>query len=113
MVHFYAIAIRRAPEYKAAKIPVLPLVKGVRATKVQMISYTAVFIALTAALTAFGYAGATFAVVMTALGTIWLYKGLSSFEIKDNRAWASRMFGYSLLVLLGFSVMLSVGSILP
>ena len=40
MVHFYAIAIRRSKDYKAAGIPVLPLVKGVRETKIHMIMYT-------------------------------------------------------------------------
>lgn len=113
MVHFYAIAIRRSDEYKAANIPVLPLVKGVRATKVQMISYTTGFIAAVTSLAALGYVGWVLLVVMTALGVVWLYKGLSSFQTKDNVKWAGGMFGYSLVVLLSFSVMLSVGSILP
>jgi protoheme IX farnesyltransferase len=113
MVHFYAIAIRRASEYKAAKIPVLPLVKGVEATKIQMITYTVAFIISVAALAAFGYAGWVFAVVMTALGIYWLYRGLKSFNIPDDVLWAKQMFGYSLVVLLSFSVMMSVGSTLP
>jgi protoheme IX farnesyltransferase len=113
MVHFYAIAIRRAEDYKAAGIPVLPLVKGVRATKVQMISYTAAFIAANLALSIFGYTGYVFAVVMAGLGALWLYKGLTSFQIKDNVKWASGMFGYSLVVLLIFSAVLSIGSIAP
>jgi heme o synthase len=113
MVHFYAIAIRRAADYKAAGIPVLPLVKGVRATKVQMISYTAAFIAAVAALTLFGYTGYIFLIVMGGAGVIWLYKGLTSFQIKDNVKWASGMFGYSLMILLVFSAALATGSILP
>jgi protoheme IX farnesyltransferase len=113
MVHFYAIAIRRAKEYKAAKIPLLPLVKGMQATKVQMIGYTVGFIMAVIALSAFGYAGWVFAVVMTTIGLIWLWKGFKSFKIKDNIAWAKQMFLFSLLVLLSFSVMISVGSILP
>jgi len=42
-----------------------------------------------------------------------LYKGLKSFNIKDNVLWAKHMFLFSLIVLMSFSVMLSVGSILP
>jgi protoheme IX farnesyltransferase len=113
MVHFYAIAIRRADDYKAAGIPVLPLVKGVPATKVQMISYTAAFIAAVTALTVFGYAGYLFLILMAGAGLLWLYKGLTSFRITDNIQWASGMFGYSLLVLLIFSAALATGSILP
>jgi protoheme IX farnesyltransferase len=113
MVHFYAIAIRRAKEYKAAEIPVLPLVKGVRATKVQMIAYTVAFIVAVSALSAFGYASWTFAVVMAGLGLHWLYRGLKSFNIKDNVLWAKQMFLFSLVVLLSFSVMMSLSPVLP
>jgi protoheme IX farnesyltransferase len=113
MVHFYAIAIRRAQDYQAAGIPVLPLVKGVRETKIQMILYTIGFIFAVMALTTRGSAGYTFSVVMVVLGLIWLFKGLKSFNITDNVLWAKHMFGFSLIVLMAFSVMLSVGSILP
>ncbi len=113
MVHFYAIAIRRSSDYRAANIPVLPLVKGVRTTKIQMIAYTIAFIAAIISLGVFGYAGYSFVIVMAALGLIWLYKGLSSFNLTDNIAWARQMFMYSLVVLLSFSVMISVGQILP
>lgn len=113
MVHFYAIAIRRAKDYKAAKIPVLPLVKGVQATKIQMICYTIAFIAAVTSLGAFGYTGYTFVVVMAGLGLYWLYRGLKSFNITDNVLWAKQMFLFSLVVLLSFSVMMSIGSTLP
>lgn len=113
MVHFYAIAIRREKDYKAAGIPVLPVVKGVRETKIQMILYTIAFIFAVLDLSLRGYAGWMFAAVMAILGVVWLYKGLNSFGIKDNVLWAKNMFMFSLIVLLSFSVMLSVGSILP
>jgi protoheme IX farnesyltransferase len=113
MVHFYAIAIRRAKDYKAAGIPVLPVAKSVRETKVQMIVYTIAFIFAVIDLSLRGYAGVSFAAVMATLGLVWLYKGLKSFGIKDNVLWAKNMFLFSLVVLLSFSVMLSVGSTLP
>lgn len=113
MVHFYAIAIRRAKDYKAAGIPVLPVARGVQETKIQMILYTIGFIFAVLALSTRGYASWSFAVVMGLLGAVWLYKGIKSFGIKDNVLWAKNMFLFSLIVLMSFSVMLSVGSILP
>lgn len=112
MVHFYAIAIRRAKDYKAASIPVLPVVKGVRETKIQMLLYTIAFIFAVIDLSLRGYAGWTFAIVMAVLGITWLYKGLKSFKITDNVLWAKHMFLFSLIVLLALSVMLSLGSLI-
>lgn len=113
MPHFYAIAIRRANDYAAAKIPVLPLVSGVRQTKIQMIAYTAAFILAATALTIFGFAGYSYLVVMLAFGGWWLSLGLKGFGADDNIAWAKRVFGGSLVVLLALSVMLAVNSVLP
>lgn len=39
MPHFYAIGIRRMEEYRAANIPMLPVVKGIHRTYVQMNVY--------------------------------------------------------------------------
>jgi protoheme IX farnesyltransferase len=113
MVHFYAIAIRRAKDYKAAGIPVMPVAHSVRATKVQMIGYTVAFTIAVIALSVQGYAGWVFAVVMGAVGLFWLWKGLHSFNVRNNVAWAKGMFLFSLVVLLTLSAMMSVGSILP
>lgn len=113
MVHFYAIAIRRSKDYKAAGIPVLPLVKGVRYTKIEMICYTLAFTLAVVDLSLRGYAGWTFAIVMGAIGLLWLYRGLRSFNVKDDVAWAKRMFLFSLVVMLTLSAMWSVGSIAP
>ena len=42
----------RLDDYAAAEIPVLPVVRGMRAAKVQILLYIAAFIVATAALTA-------------------------------------------------------------
>ncbi len=46
MPHFYAIAIFRMKDYRAAAIPVLPIVKGMKTTKVHMLLYILVFLLL-------------------------------------------------------------------
>ncbi len=113
MPHFYAIAIRRLDDYKAAKIPVMPAVKGIRATKFQMIFYVILFGVATTLLSVLGYAGASFLVVMLLLSLYWLWLGLKGFNGADNRKWAGKMFGFSLVLLLALSLMLSVNSLLP
>jgi protoheme IX farnesyltransferase len=113
MAHFYSIAMYRYDDYKAAKIPVNPVVRGMKNTKAQIIFYIFAFVLAVIALSFFGYTGLVFLVVMAGIGLYWLWKGISGFSAGDDKKWARGMFGFSLITLLVLSVMLSVGSILP
>jgi protoheme IX farnesyltransferase len=109
MAHFYAIAMRRRDEYKAAGLPVWAVVYGMEATKRQIISFVVLYVAAGLALTVFGYTGIVFAVVIVILGGIWLVKGRG----EANEVWAKRMFIFSLLVLLITIAMIALGGLLP
>ena len=113
MPHFYAIAIYRLKDYQAAGIPVLPAKAGLHHTKVQIVAYIAAFILAALALTIFGYAGLTYAVVMAGVGLMWLYRGWLGFTAADDTRWARAIFKFSLVVLLVFSMMISVTALLP
>jgi len=113
MPHFYAIAMYRLKDYKAAGLPVLPAVKGMRRTKLEILVYTFLFVLAVVALSAAGYTGLSFLVVMSGLGLYWLWRGLSGFNAKDDAKWGRQMFGFSLIVLLSLSIMLSIGTRLP
>jgi heme o synthase len=113
MPHFYAIAMFRHDDYKAAGIPVLPVVHGMKAAKIHILSYIAAFTAAVWAFSIAGYTGYIFAAVMTVVGLMWFGVGLRRFTNKEDAKWARTMFSTSLLVLLALSVMLAVGGILP
>lgn len=113
MPHFYAIAIFRQTDYAAAKLPVLPLKRGHLAAKRQIMGYIIAFIMATLAFTAVGYAGLVHAVVMTIVGVLWLGRAWQGFRTRDDTMWARRLFGFSLIVLLVFSIMLSLNVMLP
>ena len=110
MPHFYAIAMYRFDDYKNAGLPVLPVKKGWHATKVQIVVYIAAFVLAVGSLTAFGYAGYIFGIIMMLVGVAWLRQGIRGFTTDDNRQWARKLFFVSLLVILALSIMLSVGS---
>jgi protoheme IX farnesyltransferase len=111
MPHFYAIAMYRQNEYKAAGIPVLPLVKGTLATKVQMTLYSALF-ALTCTLPSFfGYTGQKYLVVSMILGASWLGYSALGFTSRCDIKWAKMMFRMSLLVITLLSVMMSIDAL--
>lgn len=99
MPHFYAIAIRRLADYRAAGLPVLPAVKSRHTVKVQMVLYVAGFAAAAMALTAFGYTGYLYLVVMGLYAAGWLWLTAAGFRAADDQVWAKRVFLYSLVML--------------
>ncbi|HEX6416566.1 MAG TPA: heme o synthase [Candidatus Saccharimonadales bacterium] len=108
MPHFYAIGMYRRKDYASADLPILPVKKGMQATKVQILAYIPAFVAAACLLTLYGYASIVFLVGMTLLGGIWFYKGVQGFKAKDDEKWARMMFFFSLKVLLGFAFLLSI-----
>lgn len=104
MPHFFAIAIYRMDDYAAAKIPVLPLVKGIEATKMQMLFYIVIFMLTALLLTATGYTGYLYALIVFGLSLIWLGLCLRGFQIDDSKRWAKEMFVYSLMVIIGLCI---------
>jgi protoheme IX farnesyltransferase len=113
MPHFYSIALYRLEDYKSAGLPVWPVKKGVRSTKRQIIGYIGAFLIAVSLLTAFGYAGFSYLAIMLFFGLAWLDFAFKGLLVKDETSWARRMFGFSLLVILVFSVMLSLDAWLP
>jgi protoheme IX farnesyltransferase len=113
MPEFYSIAIYRRTEYQAAHVPVITVVKGVEHTKREILAYTAAFVAATLLLSAAGVTGVVYSVIMAILGGYWLWLGWQGLTAKDNDRWARRMFRFSLVMLLAFSVLISVEAWLP
>jgi len=113
MPHFYAIAIRRLDEYAEAHIPVLPIKKGIRTTKYYILFYIMLFILASVMLFAFHYVGYFYLVVALILGLIWLRSSIRGFKAgTDDRAWARKMFFFSLIVLLSLSIAISISGIM-
>ncbi|HET7059697.1 MAG TPA: heme o synthase [Candidatus Saccharimonadales bacterium] len=99
MAHFYAIALRRLGDYRAAGIPVLPAVHGERAAKRQIIAYMIAFLAAVLALSLFGYAGNFYLIVMGVLSLGWVVAALRNWGMPDTKKWATKVFLYSLILL--------------
>lgn len=113
MPHFYAIAMFRSKDYAAARIPVLPLVKGNTVTKRYMVAYIVAFIAATVWIWALGYGNYIYLTLVLGMGLAWLWLGIKGFKTKEDNNWAKQMFLTSLLIILFLSLILSVGTLLP
>lgn len=94
--HFWALAIRRVEEYREAGFPVLPVVKGVPRTKLQMIPYIALLLPIPAIMYAYGFTGIWFLIIGTALSAVWLIMALMGFRKQDVETWSKRVFIFSI-----------------
>lgn len=94
--HFWALAIRRVEEYREAGFPVLPVVKGIKRTKLQMIPYIALLLPIPALMYAYGFTGLWFLIIGTAMSAIWLIMALMGFKKQDVDTWAKRVFIFSI-----------------
>lgn len=110
---FYSIAIYRRKEYAAAKVPLMPIVKGVRSTIIQIFIYTSLYVASTLLLPVYGYAGWVYFTVMLLTGVYWVWLAYQGLVTKDADKWAKRMFRFSMKTVLVLCLMLSVGPLLP
>lgn len=97
MPHTYAIAIRKYDEYKAAGVAMLPVVRGFKATKRQMVIYITFLLPLPFFVTQLELA---FIIIATLLNLGWLAVAISGFYVKDAVKWARWNFLYSVNYLL-------------
>jgi heme o synthase len=96
--HFWALAILLKENYAAARVPMLPVVRGVAATTKQIVLYSVVLVALSAGPFLAGTFGVTYLAAALALGGVFL-----ALAVRLRRAAtpgrASLLFHYSLLYL--------------
>ena len=96
--HFWALALYRTGDYAKAGVPMLPVVAGARATKVQMLVYTVLLFPLALAPWALGLTGAVYAAAAAVLGLLFILAAVRVWFDSGERA-ARQMFAFSILYL--------------
>jgi heme o synthase len=96
--HFWALAILLKENYAAARVPMLPVVRGVHATAQQIVLYSFALVALSAAPFLAGTFGVVYLAAAIALGAVFLTLALRLRRETTPRR-AALLFHYSLLYL--------------
>jgi protoheme IX farnesyltransferase len=96
--HFWALALMIKEHYAAARVPMLPVVRGERETARQIVLYTLVLVAATLLPVAFGVFGLAYGVAAVVLGALFIRYAVALRRTLE-RAAAVRLFHYSLLYL--------------
>jgi protoheme IX farnesyltransferase len=109
--HFWALALLIKRDYEAARIPMLPVVRGDRETARQILVYTVVLVGLTLVPVATGTFGPLYLVAASLLGAQFLRLAWSlRRELTPRRA--SVLFHYSLAYLAVLFVVMAVEPII-
>jgi len=94
--HTFAIAMRRYDDYKAAKVPMLPVAYGFEITKRQMVLYIAAMLPFPFFLMKLGIG---YVAIVTVINIIWLISAIKGLFSDENELYANKMFYYSLTYL--------------
>lgn len=111
--HFYALGIFRLKDYKKAKLPILPVSKGIVETKLHMFIFTFFYLVSIFVFSISGSTGLAFLIIMNILSFYWLFMVMDGFSAKNDDVWARGVFKYSLILLTVFSLLLSLEVVLP
>ena len=110
--HFWALAIHRREEYSKVNIPMLPVTHGVAFTRLQVLLYTIILVAVTALPFAVHMSGWMYFLGAMILGAVFLSYAIKLQSGKDERI-AIKTFGYSILYLMLLFALLLVDHYVP
>ena len=96
--HFWALALYKDVEYGKANVPMMPVVRGRRTTKFQMLIYMLLLLGITMSLALTGYVGLIYLVAAVILGAGFTYCCIRT-AFEDGTVWAKRTFAYSIIYL--------------
>ncbi|MGB3867328.1 MAG: UbiA family prenyltransferase, partial [Xanthobacteraceae bacterium] len=108
--HFWALALFRSDDYARAGVPMLPVVAGPDATRLQILLYTVVLVAVATAPWPLGYFDAIYGVASLALGGWMLWLAVNVYRRREGAPAlkaARQLFGFSLVYLFAlFAILL-------
>ncbi|MBS8261371.1 protoheme IX farnesyltransferase [Roseibium polysiphoniae] len=100
--HFWALALFKNSDYKAAGVPMMPVVAGENSTRNQILAYSVVLTPLAVAPYLLGFAGLFYGVSAGILGAIFLALAFNVWRVRDGEAARKatvHLFSYSIFYL--------------
>ncbi|WP_127536158.1 heme o synthase [Paenibacillus illinoisensis] len=108
--HFWSLGIRRVEEYRAAGFPLLPVVKGIKRTKFQMVPYVFLLLPAVFLLYYYDYVGLVFLIVSLLSSVVWFIHTLSGLKTQDDEKWAKINFLISVNYLMLIFILMVVNT---
>ncbi len=114
--HFWALSLRIRKDYEAARVPMLPVVRGVPETARQIALYTVLLVAVSLVFFAVARMGPVYLVAAVVLGVLFLWRAFVLWQQatspEGSLAQAIRLYKYSISYLTLLFVAVAVDSLL-
>jgi protoheme IX farnesyltransferase len=108
--HFWALALLRTRDYAKAGVPMLPVVSGADATRLQILIYSLILAPLGMVPAIIGLGGTLYMIAASVLGSLFVVLAIACYREREGEAAdraAKNLFAYSVLYLfLLFAVLL-------
>ena len=100
--HFWALSLYKSDDYKKAKIPMLPIISGVKKTKINILVYAILLFLVATSLFFFKFSGEFYLIISTLLSGYYVFISYQLFKAKslrNEKKLATKLFSYSILYL--------------
>ena len=100
--HFWALSLYKSDDYKKAKIPMLPIISGVKKTKINILMYAILLFLVATSPFFFKFSGEFYLIISTLLSGYYVFISYQLFKAKilrNEKKLATKLFGYSILYL--------------
>ncbi len=113
--HFWALSLYKSEDYKKANIPMLPVIAGIKATKINIFVYSLILFAVALTPFFFSYSGFVYLLFAVVLSCYYLYLCFKLLVEKNSqleKKLAKRIFFFSILYLFLIFTTLLIDNIL-
>ena len=111
--HFWALSLYKTDDYSNAKIPMLPVVSGIKITKINIFIYSIILFLLSLSPYFFGFNGLIYLFVSSILGIYYVYLCYKLLvTTNEDKVIAKKIFVYSILYLFLIFIIILIDSII-
>jgi protoheme IX farnesyltransferase len=114
--HFWALSLYRTEDFIRAKLPMLPVVAGPDSTRLHILVYTVVLVAVAIAPWPLGYFDRAYGIVSVVAGAGMLWLALQVFRLREGaaaEAAARNLFAFSIVYLFVLFATLLIDALAP
>ena len=100
--HFWALSLYKSDDYKKAKIPMLPIISGIKITKLNILIYAMLLFPVAISPFFLKFSGEIYLIVATNLTGYYVFISYQLFKAKslrEEKKFATKLFAYSIFYL--------------